>query len=204
MFTGIVTQVGRITAVETGRDARAFTVESGYDADGIALGASIAHAGCCLTVIARGAREGGAWHRVEVSNETLSKTTLGAWAEGDGVNLERSLTAGDELGGHLVMGHVDAVGQVVSVTDDAGSHRVEIDVADDFAPFVAAKGSVAIDGVSLTVNAVEGTRFGVNIIPHTWEVTTFGRLAQGASVNLEADVVARYVARLLQARGVLA
>ncbi len=198
MFTGIVTTMGRIRAVETGRDARRFEVEHAYNPAGIAIGASIAHAGCCLTVVEKGPCGEGGWHAVEVSNESLSKTTLGAWAQGHRVNLERSLKAGDELGGHLVAGHVDGVGEVVSVSPDQGSHRLAIRAPDALSPLIAAKGSIAVDGVSLTVNAVQGAVFELNIIPHTWEVTTLGQLAPGSRVNLEADLVARYVARLAE------
>ncbi len=205
MFTGIVTDVGRITRVEQGRDARAFTVQSAYDATSIAIGASIAHAGVCLTVIEKGADEAGAgaWHKVEVSNETLSKTTLGDWREGDLINLEQSLRMGDELGGHLVMGHVDGVGRLTGREQEQGSLRLIVEAPPELAAGFAGKGSVAIDGVSLTVNEVRDApsgmaEFGVNIIPHTAEATTLGALRLEDTVNLEIDVVARYVARALQ------
>lgn len=200
MFTGIVTAIGRIRAVSEGRDARRFEIESGYDPSTIDIGASIAHAGCCLTVVKKGAAPGGGWHAVEVSAETLSKTTLGGWEAGGLVNLERSLKLGDELGGHMVAGHVDGVGRIAAREAVGGSLRLAFDAPDALAPFIAAKGSIAVDGVSLTVNAVQGARFEVNIIPHTAEATTLGALAPGDAVNLEADLVARYVARMLEAR----
>ena len=191
MFTGIVTDVGRIRAVrDTNRDRR-FEIETGYDLSTVEIGASISHAGCCLTVV----EKGDGWFAVEVSNESLGLTTLGALGPGDAVNLERSTRVGDELGGHIVSGHVDGVGEVVSVTPEAGSHRVRIRAPAPLHRFIARKGSIAVDGVSLTVNEVEGETFGVNIIPHTWDVTTLGRLKPGAKVNLEIDMLARYLAR---------
>lgn len=191
MFTGIITDVGRIRAVvDTERDRR-FEVKTAYDLAGVDLGASICHAGCCLTVVEKG--EG--WFAVEVSAETLSKTTLGHWAAGTPVNLERATRLGDELGGHIVSGHVDGVGEVVSITPEGGSHRLRLRAPEPLHRFIAPKGSIAIEGVSLTVNEVEGREFGVNIIPHTWRATTLGSLAPGRAVNLEIDVLARYVAR---------
>ncbi|MGV8930296.1 MAG: riboflavin synthase [Brevundimonas sp.] len=191
MFTGIVTDRGRVRKVEqTVRDRR-YEIETGWDTAGIDLGASISHAGCCLTVTEKGP----GWFAVEVSGETLSKTTLGDWREGDPVNLERAAKLGDELGGHIVSGHVDGLGRVVSVTPDGGSHRINIAAPAPLHRFIAAKGSITVDGVSLTVNAVEGEVFGLNIIPHTWEATTLGRLKAGDPVNLEIDMLARYLAR---------
>ena len=191
MFTGIVTDVGRVRAVrDTNRDRR-IEVETAYDLASIPLGASIAHAGCCLTVVDKG--EG--WFAVEVSGESLDKTTLGRWREGSVVNLERPTRVGDELGGHIVSGHVDGVGEVVSLTPEGGSHRIRIRAPQPLHRFIAPKGSIAIEGVSLTVNEVEGEVFGVNIIPHTWEVTTLGQLQAGDPVNLEIDMLARYLAR---------
>jgi len=191
MFTGIITDVGRVRAVrDTDRDRR-FEIETGFDLSTVDIGASISHAGCCLTVVEKG--EG--WFAVEVSGETLSKTTLGDWREGGRVNLERAARVGDELGGHIVSGHVDGVGKVVSVTPEGGSHRVIIAAPGDLHRFIAPKGSITVEGVSLTVNEVEGTTFGVNLIPHTWEVTTLGQLVAGAPVNLEIDMLARYLAR---------
>lgn len=191
MFTGIVTDVGRVRAVrDTNRDRR-FEIETVYDLATVEIGASIAHAGCCLTVVEKG--EG--WFAVEVSGETLDKTTLSDWTEGRRVNLERAARVGDELGGHIVSGHVDGVGQVLSITSEGGSHRVQIRVPRPLHRFIAPKGSITVEGVSLTVNEVEEDVFGVNLIPHTWEVTTLGGLTPGARVNLEIDMLARYLAR---------
>ena len=191
MFTGIVTDVGRLRAVrETNRDLR-FEVETKFDLSTIDMGASISHAGCCLTIVEKGDN----WFAVEISSETISLTTLGAWKEGDPINLERAARVGDELGGHIVSGHVDGVGEVVSIESEGGSHRVKIRVPRPLHRFIAPKGSITVDGVSLTVNEVEDDVFGVNLIPHTWDVTTLGRLAPGAKVNLEIDMLARYLAR---------
>ena len=191
MFTGIVTDVGRLRAVrETNRDLR-FEVETKFDLSTIDMGASISHAGCCLTIVEKGDN----WFAVEISGETVSLTTLGAWKEGDPINLERAARVGDELGGHIVSGHVDGVGEVVSIESEGGSHRVKIRVPRPLHRFIAPKGSITVDGVSLTVNEVEDDVFGVNLIPHTWDVTTLGRLAPGAKVNLEIDMLARYLAR---------
>jgi riboflavin synthase len=191
MFTGIITDVGRVRSVkQTDRDRR-YEIETAYDLTGVDIGASISHSGCCLTVVEKGQ----GWFAVEVSGETLGKTTLGAWASGDPVNLERALSMGDELGGHIVSGHVDGVGEVVSVTPEGGSRRIRIRAPRPLHRFIAPKGSIAVEGVSLTVNEVEDDLFGINIIPHTWEVTTLGGLKAGSQVNLEIDVLARYVAR---------
>ena len=191
MFTGIVTDVGRLRAVrETNRDLR-FEVETSFDLSTIDMGASISHAGCCLTIVEKGDN----WFAVEISGETLSLTTLGAWKEGDAVNLERAARVGDELGGHIVSGHVDGVGEVISVESEGGSHRVKIRAPRPLHRFIAPKGSITVDGVSLTVNEVDDDVFGVNLIPHTWDVTTLGRLKSGAKVNLEIDMLARYLAR---------
>ncbi|VXB57038.1 riboflavin synthase [Brevundimonas sp. G8] len=191
MFTGIVTDIGRVREVrETDRDRR-YEIQTAWDVAGIDLGASISHAGCCLTVTEKGPD----WFAVEVSNETLSKTTLGAWKAGDGVNLERAARLGDEMGGHVVSGHVDGLGRIVSITPEGGSHRVEVEAPAPLHRYIAAKGSITVDGVSLTVNSVEGRVFSLNIIPHTWEVTTLGRLKVGDPVNLEIDMLARYLAR---------
>jgi riboflavin synthase len=191
MFTGIVTDVGRVRAVrDTNRDRR-FEIDTAFDLSTIDLGASVAHAGCCLTVVEKG--EG--WFAVEVSGETLAVTTLGDWREGRRVNLERAARVGDELGGHIVSGHVDGVGEVLSVAEEGGSHRVRIRVPRPLHRFIAPKGSITVEGVSLTVNEVEDDVFGVNLIPHTWEVTTLGELKPGARVNLEIDMLARYLAR---------
>ncbi len=191
MFTGIVTDVGRVRAVrDTNRDRR-IEVETAYDLSSIPMGASIAHAGCCLTVVDKG----DGWFAVEVSGESLDKTTLGRWREGARINLERPTRVGDELGGHIVSGHVDGVGEVVSIEPEGGSHRVRIKAPQPLHRFIAPKGSIAVEGVSLTVNEVESDVFGVNIIPHTWEVTTLGELKPGHPVNLEIDMLARYLAR---------
>ena len=191
MFTGIVTDIGRVRSVrQTERDWR-YEIETAWDTSGIVIGASISHAGCCLTVTEKGP----GWFSVEVSGETLSKTTLGDWREGHAVNLERAAKLGDELGGHIVSGHVDGLGRVVSVTPDGGSHRIDIEAPAPLHRYIAAKGSITVDGVSLTVNAVEGQVFGLNIIPHTWQATTLGGLKAGDAVNLEIDMLARYLAR---------
>lgn len=191
MFTGIVTDVGKVRAVrDTNRDRR-FEIETAFDLATVEIGASIAHAGCCLTVVEKG--EG--WFAVEVSGETLDHTTLGEWTEGRPVNLERSARVGDELGGHIVSGHVDGVGEIISIASEGGSHRVKVRVPRPLHRYIAPKGSIAIEGVSLTVNEVEDDVFGVNLIPHTWEVTTLGGLSVGSKVNLEIDMLARYLAR---------
>ena len=192
MFTGIVTDLGRVRAVLPGGDT-GFEIETHYDAGTIAIGASIACAGVCLTAITLGKD----WFRVQASAETLSRSTLGAWRVGTPVNLERSLKLGDELGGHLVAGHVDGVGRLVSQRAEGDSMRLVFEAPAAMAPGIATKGSVAVDGVSLTVNEVTGVRFGVNIIPHTRAVTSLGSLKVGDPVNLELDLIARYVARLM-------
>jgi riboflavin synthase len=191
MFTGIVTDVGRVQAVRDSERARRFEVETAFDTGSIEIGASVAHSGCCLTVVDKGP----GWFAVEVSGESLSKTNLGDWREGTRINLERAMRMGDELGGHMVLGHVDGVGGVVSATDEGGSRRVRIRAPRPLHRFIAPKGSITVDGVSLTVNEVEGEVFGVNVIPHTLEVTTLGDLSPGSHVNLEIDVLARYAAR---------
>lgn len=197
MFTGIVTDLGRVREIEApGADRpadRRFVFQTAYDTSEIAIGASIACSGACLTVIETGPD----CFAVEASAETLSKTTLGGWVAGTAVNLERALRLGDELGGHLVSGHVDGLATLVSTRPEGGSTRLLFEAPEALARFIASKGSVTLDGVSLTVNEVEGRRFGVNIIPHTAEVTTLGRLGPGDRVNLEIDLLARYVQRLL-------
>jgi riboflavin synthase len=191
MFTGIVTDVGRVRAVrETNRDLR-FEIETKFELSTVDMGASISHAGCCLTVV----EKGDGWFAVEVSGETLAMTSLGEWTEGRSVNLERAARVGDELGGHIVSGHVDGVGEVISIESDGGSHRVQVRVPRPLHRYIASKGSIAIEGVSLTVNEVEDDVFGVNLIPHTWDVTTLGTLQVGSKVNLEIDMLARYLAR---------
>lgn len=193
MFTGIVTDVGRVRAIAHAGDTR-FEIATAYDMGTVAIGASIANSGVCLTVIETGPD----WFAVQASGETLSKTNLGDWRVGSRVNLERALKVGDELGGHIVSGHVDGVGEVVSITDEGESRRFVFRVPGALKNFMATKGSVAIDGVSLTVNEVEGDTFGVNIIPHTQQVTLFGDYKVGTRVNVEIDMLARYVSRLLE------
>ncbi len=193
MFTGIVTDVGEVRGISTEGDTR-FEIRTDYDMSTVEIGASIAHSGVCLTVIDIGSD----WFAVQASAETLSKTTLSGWKVGSRMNLERALKVGDELGGHIVSGHVDGVGEVVSIRDDGESKRFVFRVPKELKNFMAPKGSVAVDGVSLTVNEVEGDTFGVNIIPHTQQVTLFGGYAPGSKVNLEIDMLARYVARLLE------
>jgi riboflavin synthase len=197
MFTGIITEFGTITAKQGG----VFTVRTPYPADGIALGASIAHDGCCLTVTSVRADGAGSSYTLDVSNETLSKTTLGGWQAGTIVNLERALKAGDELGGHIVSGHVDGVATITDIRADGDSRRFTIETPAELSAFIAQKGSVALDGASLTVNEVQGNSFGINLIPHTLTMTTWGQRNVGDRINLEIDPLARYVARLLEARG---
>jgi len=194
MFTGIVTDVGEVLEVEPAGDLRA-RIATGYDVSGIDIGASIACAGVCLTVVELGA-DPRPWFAVDISAETVSKTNVGRWGPGMRVNLERALKVGDELGGHIVSGHVDGAAEVVSVTEEGDSTRIRFRAPDSLAKFIAPKGSIALDGTSLTVNEVEGADFGVNLIPHTKEVTTWGQVAAGDFVNLEVDTMARYVARL--------
>lgn len=194
MFTGIVTDVGRIEALTPQGDLRA-RIGTAYEMDSVDMGASIACDGCCLTVVDKGP----GWFDVDVSAESLSKTNLGTWAVGSSINLERALKVGDELGGHIVSGHVDGVAKVTSVTDEGDSTRVQFRAPSELARFIAPKGSVALNGTSLTVNEVEGDVFGVNMIPHTKQVTTWGGVAVGDAVNLEIDTLARYVARLAEA-----
>ena len=193
MFTGIVTDLGEVRAVDARGDAR-FTIAAPFDCDAVAIGASIACSGACLTVVDKGAD----WFAVDVSAETLRCTTLGAWRAGTKINLERSLKVGDELGGHIVLGHVDGVATLTARDPVGDSERFAFTAPDDLARFIAPKGSVAIDGVSLTVNHVDGSTFDINLIPHTLGCTILGTAAPGDGVNLEIDVLARYVARLNQ------
>jgi riboflavin synthase len=195
MFTGLVTDVGTIRSI-VGAGDRRIEIETSYPIAEIAIGASIACSGVCLTAVELGDN----WFAVEASEETLSKTTVGDWAAQRRINLERSLRIGDELGGHLVFGHVDGVATVAERRPDGDSIRFTIQAPAELAAFIASKGSIALDGVSLTVNEVDGTRFGVNVIPHTAEATTFGELEVGSRVNLEVDMLARYVARQLESR----
>lgn len=200
MFTGIITAVGEIAEISGQHDLK-LKIICDYPAETMDLGASIACSGVCLTVTDRGAAgDGRGWFTADVSAETLSKTTLGGLAPGARINLERSLRVGDELGGHIVTGHVDGVGEIVGLADDGESLRVSVRAPEALARFIAQKGSIAMDGASLTVNEVEGAVFGVNLIPHTRAATTFGALETGRKVNLEIDVLARYVARLEAAR----
>jgi riboflavin synthase len=205
MFTGIVTAVGTIESVEQRGDLRV-RIACPFDPAKIAIGASIACSGVCLTVVERGGAPGAAWFAVDVSAETVSRTAEGLWREGRRVNLEPSLRVGDELGGHIVSGHVDAVGRIADWQLEGDSTRLTVRAPKALAPFIAPKGSIAIDGVSLTVNEIAdradgSVDFGINLIPHTSEVTTLGELAQGAEVNLEIDTVARYLKRLESLRG---
>lgn len=194
MFTGIITDIGTVLALEQRGDLRA-RIGTSYDVDGIDIGASIACDGVCLTVIALG-RDPQPWFDVEISAETVSKTNLAHWALGKRLNLERALKVGDELGGHIVSGHVDGVADVIAMADEGDSTRITLRAPLDLARFVAPKGSVALNGTSLTVNEVDGRDFGINLIPHTKEATTWGLIAVGDRVNLEIDTLARYVARL--------
>ena len=205
MFTGIVTAIGTVTRVEERGDLR-LTIACPFDPATIAIGASISCSGVCLTVVEKGGATGEAWFAVDVSAETVSRTAQDRWSEGARLNLEPALRIGDELGGHLVTGHVDAVGRVSSLAKEGGSTRLEILAGKDVAPFVAEKGSVTLDGVSLTVNSVHDeaggdVRFGLNIIPHTADVTTLGTLEQGDALNIEIDVLARYLKRMEALRG---
>lgn len=193
MFTGIITDIGIISALEQAGDLRA-RITTGYDTSGIDMGASIASDGVCLTVVDLGPD----WYDVQISAETVSKTNIAAWTLGKRVNLERALRVGDELGGHIVSGHVDGVAEVVRIEDEGDSTRVQLRAPEGLARFIAPKGSVALNGTSLTVNEVEGAVFGINFIPHTKDVTTWGDAALGDAVNLEIDTLARYVARLAE------
>jgi len=193
MFTGIITDIGEIRSLEHAGDLRA-RIGTGYDTNGIDIGASIACSGVCLTVVQLGPD----WFDVEISAETLNKTNIGTWSEGQKVNLERALKVGDELGGHIVSGHIDGLAEIVQMRSEGDSVRYTFEAPRALSRFIAPKGSVALDGTSLTVNEVDDTRFGVNIIPHTQEVTTWGVSKVGDRVNLEIDTLARYVARLAE------
>ncbi|GHF63726.1 riboflavin synthase [Seohaeicola zhoushanensis] len=193
MFTGIITDIGTVTQLQQAGDTTA-RIATGYDTSRIDIGASIASDGVCLTVTALGDD----WYEVQISAETLSKTNLGDWAPGRQVNLERALRVGDELGGHIVSGHVDGVAEVVAMAREGDSTRLTFRVPAQLARFVAPKGSVALNGTSLTVNEVEGDTFGVNLIPHTQDVTTWGGIKVGDRINIEIDTLARYVARLAE------
>ena len=193
MFTGIVTDIGEIRQLEHRGDLRA-RIGTSYDMAGVELGASIACNGVCLTLVAKGDD----WFAVDISAESVSKTNIGDWTEGGRINLERALKVGDELGGHIVSGHVDGVAEVMAMKDEGDSTRVTFRAPADLARFIAPKGSVALNGTSLTVNEVDGCDFGINFIPHTKEVTTWGQVAVGDRINLEIDTLARYVARLAE------
>lgn len=193
MFTGIITDIGTIAALEQQGDLRA-RITTGYDTGGIDMGASIASDGVCLTVVGLGDD----WYEVQISAETVAMTNLAGWVVGQRVNLERALKVGDELGGHIVSGHVDGVAEVIKMADEGDSTRVTLRAPKDLARFIAPKGSVALNGTSLTVNEVEGCDFGINFIPHTKDVTTWGDVAVGDRINLEIDTLARYVARLAE------
>lgn len=199
MFTGLVSDVGRIERIADRDNLRRIRIASHYAPEGIALGASIACGGPCLTVVDRGPVEGGAWFEVDVAAETLARTTAAQWREGTQLNLERSLKVGDELGGHIVTGHVDGVGTITAVEAFDGMSRFEIEVPPGLAKFIAEKGSVSLDGTSLTINSVTGPRLSVLLIPHTLAVTTWGARRAGDQVNVEVDLMARYAARLTEA-----
>ncbi len=205
MFTGITTAIGTIRALETRGDLHA-VIACPYDPAAIAIGASIACSGVCLTVVERGGTAGDAWFSVDISGETQARTVPGRWAVGSALNLEPALRLGDELGGHIVTGHVDAVGTVAARVAEGDSIRLTIAAPRDMAPYIAAKGSITVDGASLTVNTVAdqadgSVHFGLNIIPHTAAVTTLGSLQVGDRVNLEIDVLARYLQRMQSLRG---
>ncbi|MGH6893569.1 MAG: riboflavin synthase [Dongiaceae bacterium] len=192
MFTGIITDLGKVREIAFGPTTR-LAISTAYDTAEIAIGASIACNGCCLSVVEKGP----GFVAFEASRETLDKSTMPDWKAGHPINLERALKLGDELGGHLVSGHVDGVGRILTIKPDGGSLRMTIDAPTDVARMIAPKGSIVIDGISLTVNEVEGARFGVNIIPITQSATNLGQARKGDRVNLEIDLIARYVARLL-------
>jgi riboflavin synthase len=203
MFTGIVTDIGTVRKAEQRGDLR-LLIATGYDTATIDLGASIACSGVCLTVVDKSPEGDDSWFAVDLSAETVSRTAAGLWREGARLNLERSLRLGDELGGHIVTGHVDAVGTVVQAAAEGDSVRIEVEVPLNLSPMIAPKGSIALDGVSLTVNTVEdggeSMRFSINVIPHTAQETTFGQIAARRQLNVEVDVLARYIDRMTAAR----
>ncbi len=200
MFTGLVTDVGEILSVEPRGELRRLRIGCTYDLTTIAMGASIACSGVCMTVVGTGSDGVRDWYEVDAAAETLAKTTVGLWTAGRRINLERSLKIGDELGGHIVTGHVDGVARIVSRRDFDGMAHFEIQAPHDLAKFIAAKGSAALDGTSLTVNEVDGDKFTILLIPHTLAVTTWGDRGEGDPINLEVDLMARYAARLIEAR----
>lgn len=193
MFTGIITDLGTVKKIEKTGDTR-FEFTTSYDMNTVDIGASIACNGGCMTVI----EKGDGWFAITASEESLSKTTMATWKEGDRINFERACKVGDELGGHIVSGHVDGLAEIVSITPEGDSFRFKFKVPQELKNFIAPKGSVALNGVSLTVNEVEGDTFGINIIPHTMQETTFGAAQAGDKVNLEIDMLARYVSRLME------
>jgi riboflavin synthase len=195
MFTGIITDVGRVLEIADG-DGRRMTIGTRLPLAEIPLGGSIGTSGICFTAVDKGAD----WFTVEASGATLEVTTAGAWGVGDTVNLERSLRIGDEMGGHIVFGHVDAVGEILALDPAGESHRLEVKVPASLAPLIAIKGSIAVDGISLTVNAAGADRFAVNVIPHSWRATNLAERKVGDLVNVEVDMLARYVARQLAFR----
>ena len=196
MFTGLITDIGEVREITKRGDTR-LVIATNYEVDAIVIGASIACSGICLTVTAKGAGED-RWFAVSASAETSARTTISEWSVGRHINLERPLRLGDELGGHIVAGHVDGVARILTITPEGDSRRMMIEAPNAFARYIAPKGSVALDGVSLTVNEVDGARFSINVIPHTLSVTTLGLAASGTRLNFEADLLARYVARLTQ------
>jgi riboflavin synthase len=200
MFTGLVTDVGRVVSIEDRGELKRIRIETSYDVNEIAMGASIACSGPCLTAVAFGQQDGRNWFEIDAAAETLARTSVGQWKPGTRINLERSLTIGAELGGHIVTGHVDGLGIIDARTDFDGMSRFEIRAPHDLSRFIAEKGSICLDGTSLTVNSVEGDVFSVLLIPHTLSVTTWGDRKQGDKLNLEVDLMARYAARLMQAK----
>lgn len=200
MFTGLVSDVGEVVAIDAGAKLNHLRVACSYPVETISLGASIACGGPCLTVVESGQSGNRSWFEVDVAAETLARTTAQRWKQGTRLNLERSLKIGDELGGHIVTGHIDAVAKIVAIEDFDGMRRIEIRAPLELAKFIAEKGSVALDGTSLTVNSVGGDVFSVLLIPHTLKVTTWGERRAGDEINLEVDLMARYAARLFEAR----
>ena len=200
MFTGIVSDIGTVLSIKDRRDFRRLKIASKYPARSLAIGASISHDGICLTIVAKGVRGKGSWYEVELGGETLARTTAGRWQKGKKLNLERPLKMGDELGGHLVAGHVDGVVTLVSRENVDNMARLRFRAPKELARFIASKGSVTLDGISLTVNEVNDDTFGVFIIPHTLAETHWSAIETGQNVNLEVDLMARYLARLAEAR----
>lgn len=196
MFTGIIADVGRVDSAEPAAGGLRLKIATPFDSGGIDRGASIACNGACLTVVEKGAR----WFAADVSGETLARTTLGDWRPGRRINLERALRLGDELGGHMVLGHVDGVGSLADIRDEGANRRVVVDGPAELASFIACKGSIAVDGISLTVNSVENSRFTVNVIPYTWQHTALAHMGTGDRVNIEIDMMARYAARLMECK----